>query len=347
MNKIKQRKQWIVGFIKTSICIIIGFGVLGFIVYKWSKNYYYNQLEDSIVYRYLENKNAIGTYSFDMKMSPELNPSGYTYTNDLNAYLTQSAGEELKRTPSGAGIDYDFEYIFDNSGVINKLSDAKVFKWFTAYGFSPLKCMIIKKTNRGFDFIDKKIIGIGFTTDLPNSSLEEKVFKYTPPDSLLGKSIFHQPHETKTVYYTDLNLYNQYINNLLDEEYNDIYWRQDSDNKKYNLLSGLRQKQIVSGDQSLYFGNEFYELKTDKYYTYIGSGEITRNINTFGNQFWTLYSSTTTVHYSIQERANILECLILKITIYTCLSIILIYAIFGFIKCRKIANPEKDESFTI
>lgn len=59
MNKIKQRKQWIVGFIKTSICIIIGFGVLGFIVYKWSKNYYYNQLEDSIVYRYLVNKTRL------------------------------------------------------------------------------------------------------------------------------------------------------------------------------------------------------------------------------------------------------------------------------------------------
>ena len=60
-----------------------------FIAYEYARKYYYNQLENLIVDRYLEGNEAIGAYSYNTSKRAQLNPPG-KYTADTYRYLTDT-----------------------------------------------------------------------------------------------------------------------------------------------------------------------------------------------------------------------------------------------------------------
>ena len=77
------------------------------------------------------------------------------------------------------------------------------------------------------------------------------------------------------------------------------------------MLEKLRMKYATAGE-SLYFGNRFFELRPNKYFEEIGDHTMFQQRFTFGNAYNTLYVTTVTAHYSIQECGDELKDMILK-----------------------------------
>ena len=75
-------KRAIIGSILIAI-IVAGIGLAG---YKWAKQYYYDELESTIINKYLEGRDAIGAISSYPRISTILNPTGCSRINgeDLN-----------------------------------------------------------------------------------------------------------------------------------------------------------------------------------------------------------------------------------------------------------------------
>ena len=181
--------------------------------------------------------------------------------------------------------------------------------------------MVVKKTERGFDFIDEHIYGIGFKY-LPNvTTINVKETIYNASNKICS----------------DYSLYNQYISHLLNEKYRDITIKLEnvSNDRKYQLLSELRQKYAAPTSEGLYFKNEYYELRPDEYYSYIGREVFEYETPSFGNNFWTLVGVSVITHYSIQEKGTVLEDTFLKKTSIAGVGLILAYIIFCAIMNNK------------
>lgn len=299
----KNYQKWIIRYIIGIILLSIVGVASYFIAYDYARKYYYDQLENLIVDRYLEGNNAIGAYSYNIDKETTLNPPG-KYTNDTYLLLTDSS---YKKIPNGGYINMFPEGTFNNIHIINTLSDEDKYKWWAATDF--LNCMIIKKTEEGFDFINEGMIGIGFNLLWFPTAVE------TSKD-FFGREEYHLK---------DFSLCEQYVNELLSDKYRDIIFKHESDNRKYNLLQELRMKYAAVGG-SLYFGNLFFELRPNKYYEYIGDHTMYQRISTFGNDYNTLFVTTVTAHYSIQECGDELKAHIQK---YVTLALVFVLLVFS------------------
>lgn len=187
--------------------------------------------------------------------------------------------------------------------------------------------MIVKRTSKGFDFINERMIGIGFN------------FIWFPSDVEVEKSEWpfgDRKIKQENLILKNLSLCNQYVNNLLSSKYNDVPIRMDINDRKYNMLMELRQKTVpIPVTQSPYFNNQYFELRPNYKYLYRGDGVTTQTISTFGNEYNQLYVSTVTTHYSIQERGDELKNMILEIVISVFVLMVIVYGGFCIFKCKQ------------
>ena len=326
------KRIWIKRAIIGSILIAIIVAGLGFAGYKWAKQYYYDQLESTIVNRYLEGRDAIGACSYELNPSL-LYTSGYIYKSKRNVMGFLTNKDENVRFVDGDHFFYmEPESTIETNGLIRWLSNKENFDYFSLFGDQDMSIsslvkpsqftfMVVKKTERGFDFIDEHIYGIGFKY-LPNvTTINVKETSYNASNKI----------------YSDYSLYNQYISHLLNEKYRDITIKLEnvSNDRKYQLLSELRQKYAAPTSEGLYFKNEYYELRPDEYYSYIGREVFEYETPSFGNNFWTLVGVSVITHYSIQEKGTVLENTFLKRTSIAGICLMLVYIVFCAIMNNK------------
>lgn len=318
------RKKWIKYFIIGLILLSGLYFVSYHIAYDYAKEYYFNQLEDLIVDRYLEGNESIGIYSYNTDKGTTLNYPG-KYTDDWNLYLDYP--NTYRPMPAGCSslMEEYPEGTFYNIDVFNTLSDETKYKWWAGTDF--LKCMIVRKTIEGFDFINERMIGIGFNSIWFPSDVEVKKSEWTWGDRTFESEYFNLK---------DLSLCNQYMNQLLSDKYSEVPFRIDINERKYNMLMGLRQKKgPIPISQSPYFNNQYFELRPDLYrYIYRGDEVTTQIISTFGNKYNHLYVSTVTTHYSITECGNKLKNMIQEIVISVFALMIILYGGFCIFKYK-------------
>ncbi len=319
------KRIWIKRAITGSILIAIIVAGLGFAGYKWAKQYYYDELENRINNLYLDGEEAIGFYNLLLLpgMSTELYSNEYKYTDFStwlklfgNGKLSELKVETWPDLVSLNGYDYEFSNIPFVNSVYYELTDSKKFAWWTSV--NPIdKFGILKKTEKGFDFIDEYIMGIGFKF-LPPCKIENTEYK-----------LKHKVTITKYIY-TDFSLCEEYIDYLIEDKYSNVKMRRNA--SAYDRLVKDLQKHI-RGPEIVYFGNAFYELRPDK--NYLDGGYIYANYNTYGNDYQKLYGATVTVKYSIQAKETVLEDTFLKRTSIAGICLILTYIIFCAIMNNK------------
>lgn len=300
------RKKWIKNFMVGSVVLAISCAVIGYFSFCYAQRYYFNQLENLIIDKYMKGNNEIGVYSFDMRNQRiSLNLPG-KYSNNVQESLTG----RCKMLPGNVrGSEMKSEYIIWTMPIIDILANESKYQCWA--GTEYLNFMVVKKTKRGFDFIDEYMVGIGFTYNA-----------FMTP----GCETEIQPNGWETKYYLKKpKLCEQYINYLLSEKYVGASFDADKD-----MLLELRMKYGISGNDSLYFGNSFYKLCPDYYYDDDTPCQISNS--TYGHAFHELHALTATVHYSIQKRGNALEDLFLKIFISVFSILYLIYGGYCTIK---------------
>lgn len=312
------KKIWIKRAIIGSILIAIIAAGIGFAGYKWAKQYYYDELENAIIEQYLEGRNAICAISSDPHIFAPLNPTKCfrLILDNGDMCILGASADTIGYIYNFQRIWKDIDYQISNDDIINKL-DSKEFSWFILHyrNDNSLNCAIMKKTNRGFDIIDEKIVGVGFNYLPPSATTENGKHK-----------------RMKWIDEKDFVLYKQYMNYLLNDIYNGIYFREENivQKDKYNLITYLRYPL-----EGRYKGNKYYELKPDPYYRYIGANELESMTRRYGNYFHTLYGRSITAHYSIQEKGTVLEDTFLKKTSIAGVGLILAYIIFCAIMNNK------------
>ncbi len=311
-------RKWIKRAIIGSLLITMVVAGLGFAAYKWAKQYYYEQLENLIVDRYLEGEDAIGAYAFSPEISTTLYSNEYKYQH-IN--MLQVIEEKIELDANAKDWPSDLislrgeEYSIMNLGrfinpIYGELADCNKFAWWISV--NPLnKFMVVKKTRKGFEFIDEYIMGIGF--------------KYLPPCSTKTTKLFNKSEVVHT--YSDFSLCGEYINYLIDDKYKDVYLKRNA-NVHDILEKDLRLNTWRANHEggNLYFGNGFYELRPD--YNYLDKGNVYTSYNTYGNNYYSLYNATVTVKYSIQECKGILEDLVLNVTLGVMGIFIIIYLVY-------------------
>ena len=318
----KNGKKWIKYFI-IGLILLSGICFVSYhIAYNLAKEFYFNQLENLIVDRYLDGNESIGIYSYNTDGKTTLNYPG-KYTEDWNLYLEYPYTYKPMPIRCGGFVNRYPEGTFYNTDILNTLSDKTKYSWWAGTDF--LKCMIVKKTIEGFDFINERMIGIGFNFIWFPRDVEVKKIEWPFGDRKI---------EQEKLILKDLSLCKQYVSNLLSSKYSEIPIRMDLNDRKYNMLMDLRQK-TVPMTQSPYFNNQYFELRPNFKYSYRGDGVITQSISTFGNEYNHLYVSTVTTHYSIQERGNELKNMIIEIIIGVFALMVIVYGGFCAFKYKQ------------
>ncbi len=304
-------KNWIKRAIIGSILIAVVVAGLGFAGYKWAKQYYYEKLENKIVNQYLDGRDVIGAISSNFRIFSVLNPTGcFRTTSGDDMYLLNEVSDTVGFIQEFQRVWNRMEYKISNDDIINILDNTNRYSWFVINysADNSLNCMVMKRTNRGFDFINETIVGVGFN--------------YFPIGTTKDKS--------RPMYWIDIenfDLYKQYFNYLVSDVYKGVFFRYENpaQKDKYNLL-------YIS---KLFVENEYYELKLDPYYDYIGARKVESSVRNYGNNFHVLYGRTITDHYSIQAKGTVLEDTFLKRTSIAGVGLILAYIIFCAIMNNK------------
>lgn len=309
-------KKWIKKFIIGNIILGISCAIIGYISYCYAQKYYFKQLEELIVNKYMKGNNEIGAYSFSFdNQKVSLNSPG-KYSGNVLGYLAGT--HDMVPTEVSKAIGKS-DYIIDILHIINELGDKYKYKCWAGTNF--LKCTIIKKTKTGFDFIDEHMIGIGFKYDISKDPI------YTKRE-VIGTNPWKTDYDIKENYYlTDFSLCQNYINYLISDKYAGINF-----DAYENSLLELRMWGKPRDNNRPYFGNSFYELRLDQDGGY--SGQTLDRI--YGNDFNKLHVTTVTMHYSIQKCDNVMESLLIKIFMRIFLSLFIIYSGYCIIKYHKL-----------
>lgn len=319
-------RKWIRKFIIGLPIIIILCFCLYWIVNEKVHQYYYSQLEDLIINRYMDGHYSIGSISFDVsKQKTPLNAPGI-YTENSLEYLTDTTGR-YKMIPSGVN-SYSWypEGLFNNIHLLNELSNGDIYQSWV--GTNYLKCMVVKKNNYGFNFIEEMIFGIGFKYDISNNFLwvEKEMVR---PIELATNDDRNELNDyeygyAENVYLSNFSLCNDYVTYLINEKYKDIEFKQT-----YDELMKLRMNPSALDNNSSYFHNDYYELRLDDSDQY-----CLQETHKYGNDFNTLYGITSIFKYVIVPIGNKLDIVILKVCSLITLLVILFWLVFCYQKVK-------------
>lgn len=284
------------------IAIIILWGGQQFYHMKQIK--YRQQLENTINDKYLEGKNSIGAFYYD-KLEND-STSVYKVSNyNFNLLPWLNAGVSTVSFWGGQN--------FDHANTIMKVLQSREYEWYDFDNCATIDkpfMVIVKKTDRGYDIIGEYILGIGLTRSYPSCLITKTSFKSNLGKLSNNKEVVTYHYKIKT------NMINSYINSLFENKYSDITIRNEitreengiERNIKMDMLDGLVMKGACPADSSLFFRvNKYFELKFDNEFTTIGSYPIVWQIGSYGNYTQTVFTSTVTMHYSIQENEGVLE----------------------------------------
>lgn len=111
-----------------------------------------------------------------------------------------------------------------------------------------------------------------------------------------------------------------FINNITTTKYSDCQFRNERrisselgiggrplyKYPKHDMLNSIQTKDVSTSNSLNYRVNDYYELKPDKYFDYIGSSPVTTYVNSFGNAFYTVFYRTYECHFAIEENSGIL-----------------------------------------
>ena len=202
--------------------------------------------------------------------------------------------------------------------------------------------IIVKKTNRGYDVTGEYIYGIALTYSYPKYLITEtsSISKRT----MLSNHENYANEDYVTYNYkikTNMDMIDSYIKNLFKNKYNGITIRNETTrgnerNIKFDMLDGLVRKVACPVDSSLNFRvNKYFELKFDNYFTEMGSYPVVWESGSYGDYTQTIFTSTVTMHYSIQENEGVLEKECRKKTINYLLILEFFYLLLTIIIVRR------------
>lgn len=275
---------------------------------------YKQQLENTINDKYLEGENAIGAFYYN-------NPVHKDSINiqKVSSFTFDQLSWMLIKTVSCWNGTY-----FDNTEIITKMMLSGRYKWYDFSNcpttFGPFM-IIVKRTNRGYDIIGEYIIGIGLTNSYPDYLITHESSKHKNP-FLSNKESVYNSYKIKP------NMINFYFEYLKNNKYKGITIRsevtRDQDllekNIKFDMLNSLVMKGACPQDSSLYFRvNKYFELKFDNDFIDMGTHPIIWETSSYGNDAYTVFTRTVTMHYSIQENMGVLELEYKKKIIFTLL----------------------------
>ena len=112
------------------------------------------------------------------------------------------------------------------------------------------------------------------------------------------------------------DMINSYFEYLKNNKYKGITIRNEvtkgynsfEKNIKFDMLNSLVMKGACPQDSSLYFRvNKYFELKFDNDFIDMGTHPIIWETSSYGNDAYTVFTRTVTMHYSIQENEEVLE----------------------------------------
>ena len=269
--------KFVVGAIAT---MAIAAGV-GYYSYLQAKDKYFRELKETIDEKHLEGKNEIGAYCQErIKFAPDENMLLF----DKSLF---EGKEDIKSNFLGT-----IKFSKDWREVIN--SDE--YNWYNFWINTLPFVIILKKTDRGYDFIGEFIQGIGVSDYYPDFLKNKNGNEFTiKPDLVYG-----------------------YVRYLYNVKYPDISIIRDAEDLKFDMLEDLLTIGI----------NKYYNLKLDNYYTEIGRSPIVASSDTFGNYANTLFVLTATFHCSIQENEGVLEKEYIE---YTLMAMVIVLAIYSLL----------------
>ncbi|WP_316787077.1 hypothetical protein [Pedobacter frigiditerrae] len=317
--------KWIKKAIIGSVIISVIIPAFGYFFYISDKNNSKRELQELIDNRYLEGKQQIGAYSLDLDTIKVEKVADFNIADKISWYGVNDVSIWNSLT-------------FSNREKITQVMAGDEFKWynFKQDVFSPFM-IVVKKTDKGYDIIGEYIIGLGLTYNFPDNLIHKT--SSTMDFSKLsggGPTTFYNYSIMPSLVYS-------YVNDLTKNKYQGILFRNEitreqngvKENKKLTLLQELVIKSVAPVDEGLYFRvNNFFELKYNDNYTYIGSGPIQMETSSYGNTMSKVFTRTVTLHYSIEENEGILKNKYVKIFSPIFLGGIIFYllVIFGLYK---------------
>lgn len=294
---------------KVVLKILIGALVIAIIVLCGGWQYlstkrkeYKQQLENTINGKYLEGENAIGAYYYN-----KLHNDSTEIYKVSSFSFDQLSWMFVSRTSIWEG-----QY-FDNTEIITKMMRSGIYKWYDfdncTTTFSPFM-IIVKRTNRGYDIIGEYILGIGLTNLYPDYFITQGSSKFSLGKLSNNKEVISYSYKIKP------DMINSYFEYLKNNKYKGITIRNGvtkgynsfEKNIKFDMLNSLVMKGACPQDSSLYFRvNKYFELKFDNDFIDMGTHPIIWETSSYGNDAYTVFTRTVTMHYSIQENEEVLE----------------------------------------
>ena len=263
---------------------------------------YKQQLENTINDKYLEGENAIGAYYYNK-----------LHNDSTEIYKVSSFSfDQLSWMLVSRTSIWEGQY-FDNTEIITKMMRSGIYKWYDFNNctttFSPFM-IIVKTTNRGYDIIGEYILGIGLTNLYPDYFITQRSSKFNWGKLSNNKEVISYSYKIKP------DMINSYFEYLKNNKYKGITIRNEvtkgynsfEKNIKFDMLNSLVMKGACPQDSSLYFRvNKYFELKFDNDFIDMGTHPIIWETSSYGNDAYTVFTRTVTMHYSIQENKEVLE----------------------------------------
>lgn len=320
MREIKKMNKWIKKVLIGSIFIIIIIPVIGYLCYSSERSNAKEELQEVIDNKYLEGKDEIGAYFFDIEFVRLDKVADFDASDEL-------CWMSINKTGMWNSL------VFSNVEQITKVMNSGEYQWynFNMDSLSPFM-IVVKKTDRGYDIIGEYIVGMGLKNNYPQHLIHQTSSKFNWGKKMGGEQIHYSYSITPDLVY-------DYINYLDSDKYEEYLIRSETSHNKYShkhnekleLLGELVKKFVCPADESLYFRtNKYFELKYDDYYTYIGTSPIQFNTGSYGNNMQQLFTQTVTLHYSIQENEGVLKNEYIERFSYILLGLLSLYLLILF-----------------
>lgn len=241
--------------------------------------YYYHKLEKEITEKYMDGYTSKGYCSYVPPAQIQLNKPGF-YRDDVRLALEGKC--QLLISSDFSTCDIMHGHTIWYYPILDELSNESNYKLWA--GLNGLKFIVLQKTNRGFDFFEERINGVGFKHDITESYLySNDIVSYKDKKYLVNFKLGHE-----------------FVSNLLNDKYKETSF----DYTTYEQFEKLKSKSAWTDDVGQFYRNsKYYELRFDDYYDDI----LNSSAHRFGNQRSELYYTSLRARYAIYPIGNVLD----------------------------------------
>lgn len=270
--------------------------------------YYYCKLEKEIIEKHMDGHTSKGYCSYAPPAKIQLNKPGF-YRDNVKLVLEGKC--QMLTSSDFSTCDIMHGYTIWYYPVLDVLSNESNYKLWA--GLNGLKFIVLQKTNRGFDFLEEKINGVGFKHDITKSYL-------------LSNDIVSYKDEK---YLVNFKLDNELVSYLLNDKYKETSF----DYTTYEQFEKLKSRSAWADDIGQFYRNsKYYELRFDDYYDEV----LNSNTYKIGYQHCDLYYTSLRARYAICPIDNVLDKDIIVInSIVTSVAVLLYVLICTLLYIRK------------